>query len=197
MAEEKIEQEINEEKASDNKGLKKKEKEKYLEEIEKLKADVNHWKNEYYMAYADTKNLRNSLEKEHHDAIKYRAEGFIDSLLPILDSFHLALEQEVTDPNLKNYLTGFKFIYRNFVSALEQEGVSEFAPNIGDKFDPKNMDAVDTIIDEEKEINTVTKIFGKGYKLHDRLVRPAMVQVVVNKETKEKNTEENEEKADA
>ena len=75
------EKELKEELEEDLKGLKKKAKEKYLEEIEKLKADVNHWKNEYYRAYADTKNLRDNLEKDHRDAMKYRAEGFIESLL--------------------------------------------------------------------------------------------------------------------
>ena len=54
------------------------------EELAKLKADVDHWKNEYYRAYADTKNLRNNLEKEHSDIIKYRAMGFIEDLLPVL-----------------------------------------------------------------------------------------------------------------
>lgn len=196
MKETKTEKEIKEEQDFEEQGLKKKAKDKFLDEIEKLKADVSHWKNEYYRAYADTKNLRDSLEKEHRDAMKYRAEGFIESLLPVLDSFHLALENEPDDPNLKNYLTGFKFVYRNFVSALENEGVTEYAPNIGDKFDAKTMDAVDSIVDDSKEVNTVTKIFGKGYKLHDRLVRPCMVQVVVKKETKENNNE-NEEKADA
>ena len=56
------------------------------------------------------------------------------------------------------------------------------------------MDAVDSLVDETKEINTITRVFGKGYKLHDRLVRPAMVQVVVKKE---ENNSKDEEKADA
>ena len=52
------------------------------EQIAKLKNDTEHWKNEYYRAYADTQNLRKSLEKEHSDIIKYRAMGFIEDLLP-------------------------------------------------------------------------------------------------------------------
>ena len=64
------------------------------EQLAKLKADVEHWKNEYYRAYADTQNLRKSLEKEHSDIIKYRAIGFIEDLLPVLDSFHVVLENE-------------------------------------------------------------------------------------------------------
>lgn len=164
---------------------------KYEEEIEKLKADADHWKNEYFRAYADTKNLRASLEKDHSQAMKYRAEGFIDGLLPVLDSFHMALANEPTDPALKNYLTGFQYIYRNLVAALESEGVYEIAPVIGEKFNADNMNAVDTVEDEGEE-NRIMKVYAKGYKLHDRIVRPAMVTVSVkHKEPEqEKQTEQ-------
>ena len=153
----------------------KKKVEKLQDEIERLKAESDHWKNEYYRAYADTKNLRNSLEKDFKEAMRYRSEGFIDELLPVLDSFHMALANEPTDPALKNYLTGFQYVYRNLVSVLENEGVSELSPNIGDKFDPHTMNAVDTVEGEEE--NKVVKVYGKGYKLHDRIIRPSMVQV--------------------
>ena len=154
------------------------------EQLEKAKADVEHWKNEYYRAYADTKNLRNNLEKEHSDIIKYRAMGFIEDLLPVLDSFHMALANEPNSPELKNYLVGFQFVYRNLVNVLENEGVKEIAPNIGDKFSDKSMNAVDITVQEGEE-NLVTKVYAKGYELHGRLIRPAQVSVSKNK--KEEN----------
>ena len=150
------------------------------EELEKAKVAVEHWKNEYYRAYADTKNLRSSLEKEHSEAIKYRAMGFIEDLLPVLDSFHMALANEPTSQELKNYLVGFQFVYRNLVSVLENEGVKEISPNIGDKFSDKTMNAVDTT-EQEGEENLVTKVYAKGYELHGRLIRPANVSVSKNK----------------
>lgn len=173
-----------------------KKEEKLKELLEKLNAEVEHWKNEYYRAYADTKNLRNSLEREHREALKYRSEGFIEALLPILDSFHMALANEPSDPALKNYLVGFQYIYRNLVSVLEAEGVSEIAPQVGDEFDPHSMLAIDTI---EGENNKVSKVYNFGYKLHDRIVRPANVQVSVTKveETKQENNDEIEENLDA
>ena len=167
----------------------KKKLEKANDEIEKLKAEVNHWKNEYYRAYADTKNLRNNLEQDYKNALKYRSEGFIEELLPILDSFHMALANEPTDPTLKNYLTGFQYVYRNMVAVLENEGVSELVPEVGKKFDPNTMDAVDTV--ECEQDNLVTKVYGNGYKLHDRIIRPAKVQVgIVKKPESEKTKEE-------
>ena len=172
-------EELKEKKSKDEKKIKELE-----EELAKLKADVDHWKNEYYRAYADTKNLRNNLEKEHSDIIKYRAMGFIEDLLPVLDSFHMALANEPTSQELKNYLVGFQFVYRNLVSVLENEGVKEIAPNIGDKFSDKTMNAVD-VTEQEGEENIITKVYAKGYELHGRLIRPAQVSVSKNK--KEEN----------
>ncbi len=162
--------------------------EKLNQEIASLKIEVEHWKNEYYRAYADTQNLRKSLEKDHKEAVKYRAEGFIENLLPVLDSFHVVLSQEIEDPTLKNYLIGFQFIYRNLVATLESEGVSELAPNVGDKFDANTMNAVE-VQNSDGEEGLVMKVVTCGYKLHDRLVRPANVIVSGKVETKPEENE--------
>ena len=150
----------------------------------KANADRDYWKNEYYRAYADTKNLRNNLEKEQSDIRKYRAMGFIEELLPVLDSFHVVLENEPPSEEIRNYLVGFQFIYRNFVSALENEGVKEIAPKLGERFSDKTMDAVD-VTEQEGEENLVTKVYAKGYELHGRLIRPANVSVSKNKKEEE------------
>ena len=184
-----IKVEIKEKKSKEEKKLKELE-----EELAKLKADSEHWKNEYYRAYADTQNLRKSLEKEHSDIIKYRAMGFIEDLLPVLDSFHMALANEPTSQELKNYLVGFQFVYRNLVNVLENEGVKEISPNIGDKFSDKTMNGVDITVQEGEE-NLVTKVYAKGYELHGRLIRPAQVSVSKNK--KEENEPKEGVKGDA
>ena len=137
------------------------------------------------------KNLRDSIEKDHREVLKYRAAGFIEDLLPILDGFHMALSIETTSQEMKNFLTGFEFIYRNMVSFLENEGVNEVSPKVGDVFDPNTMSALETKFDEG-EPNRVLKVNAKGYKLHDRLIRPAIVVVSTNKkdEPKEENNNE-------
>lgn len=169
-------------------GHKKAKIEKLENELYKARSDIEHWKNEYYRAYADTQNLRKSLEKDHSEAMKYRSEGFIEDLLPVLDSFHMALAKEPEDPTLKNYLIGFQYIYRNLVTVLENEGVKEISPNVGDKFNPDTMNAVE-ITPTDGEENIITYVMTKGYKLHDRLVRPANV-AVSGKPKQENNSEE-------
>lgn len=164
------------------------------EELKKAQADAAHWKNAYYQVYADTENLRKSIQKDHREALRYRAEGFVENLLPILDGFHLALEMPTTSQEVKNYLVGFTYIYNNLVEVIKNEGVTEIAPKIDDKFDMNTMQAVDTVEDEGEE-HLVKKINAKGYKLHDHLIRPAMVITSIHpkkdEENKETNNEEN------
>ena len=168
-----------------------KEENKLKEKLEKLDADCEHWKNEYYRAYADMKNLRDSIEKDHREVLKYRAAGFVENLLPILDGFHMALSCETTSQEMKNFLIGFEFIYRNMVSVLENEGVSEVSPKVGDVFDPNTMSALETKFDEGKP-NRVLVVKANGYKLHDRLIRPSIVVVSTDKKDEEKDKNQNE-----
>ena len=156
------------------------------DKLAKLTSDVEHWKNEYYRAYADMQNLRKQVEKEHREAIRYRAAGFVENLLPILDGFHMALQNEAKSEEMKNFLVGFEFIYRNMLNVLENEGVKEIAPKVGDEFDPNIMQAIETTYDEKAKPNTVNKVNVNGYMLHDRLIRPSIVVVTTNKKDEPK-----------
>ena len=157
------------------------------EELEKAKFDIEHWKNEYYKAFADMANLRKEIEKDHREAIKYRLEDFVDSLLGVLDAFDMAFKVKPSNPETENYLKGFEYVHKQLLSVLEAEGIQTISPNLNDKFDEKTMHAVDTVEDEGEE-NLIKEITFKGYKLHDHLVRAAMV--VVSKHPTIKDVEE-------
>lgn len=165
-------------------------KEDYLkiqEDLVAMTAEAEKWKNEYYLSLADTQNLRRSLQEDHRAVIRYRAEGFLDELLPALDSFYVALSVTPKSDEAKNYQQGFQYIYNQIQNALAEEGVSEILPKIGDGFDPTLMHAVD--VEEGEKENAVAKVYSKGCKLHDRLIRPAMVRVYKKtiKKTEEKS----------
>lgn len=170
---------------------KKKEKDKTSKKIDELNSQVEYWKNKYYTSYADLENLRKAIERDHHEAIKYRSEGFIEKLITPLDGFHLALSMEPKNEEMKAFLQGFSFIYQNIIQAMESEGVSEIVPTLNQKFDVNTMHAVDTIECPDLEENLVVKVYANGYKLHDRIVRPAMVYVSIKKkeEVKDENKE--------
>jgi len=156
-------------------------------ELKEAKAEAEKWKNEYYKAYADLDNLRKNLEKDHSEALRYRSEGFLENLLPALDSFYIALEAAPQGEEAKNYKIGFSYIYNQIQSSLTSEGVSEILPKIGCEFDPKDMHAVD-LVETDGPSNKIVKVLMKGYMLHDRLVRPAMVSVSKTKVKKADET---------
>lgn len=188
--EETKEQEINEtiDEEETKKSKKKKGDDKLICEIERLKKEVESWKDKAYRTAADCDNLRKSYEKDHENLLKYRAMGFVEKLLPALDSFHLSLMVKPDNPALLNYVKGFEMIYRQILSSLEQEGVKQISPEIGVEFDADVMQAID--IKEGEEDNKVLQVYSNGYILKDRLVRPAMV--VVSK----KNIVKDEQKSD-
>ncbi len=157
--------------------------EKMLADQKASKEEVEKWKNAYYTAYADTQNLRKSLAADHQNAIKYRAEGFLENLIPALDCFYYALQPTPNSDEAKNYQIGFQYIYNQIKSALDSEGVVEIEPKVGDEFDPHSMQAVDVVeVDDNEKANVVIKVASKGYRLHDRLVKAAMVIVSKHKE---------------
>ncbi len=160
--------------------------EKKEDSLTKLQKEVDEWKNKYYLVLADTQNLRKSLEEDHREALRYRSMGFLEKLLPALDSFYIALGPTPNTDEAKNYQKGFEFIYKQLNEALMSEGVKEILPKDGDTFDPKTMHALDTV--EGDKDNLVTHVYSKGYLLHERLIKPAMVQV--SKKPEEKKEEE-------
>ncbi|MFA5236114.1 MAG: nucleotide exchange factor GrpE [Bacilli bacterium] len=156
---------------------KKGKKEAQLEE--KLQAalkEIETWKNKYYMVYADMENARKQNEKTLAESLKYRAEGFIENLFPVLDSFKIALDMKTDDEMLKRFLVGFEHIYRQMQYVLDNEGVKDITPMIGAKFDYKTMHALEVEYGEAEE-NTVVRIVARGYQLKDRIIRPSMVVV--------------------
>ena len=167
----------------------KKEERNVEEELLKAKSDAEHWKNEYYKAYADMANLRKQIEKDHRESLKYRIEGFVENLLSILDAFDMALKNKPTTTEMKNYLIGFEYVHNSLLSVLENEGIQILEPKIGDKFDENTMHAVETT-ESDGEENLITQVRMKGYKLHDHLIRAAMVAVSKHPSPKDEKKED-------
>ena len=183
---------IDEETSKDNK-KKNKQEDKLLKQIETLTKEVEIWKDKAYRTAADCDNLRKSYEKDHETLLKYRAMGFVEKLLPALDSFHLSLMVKPDNPSLANYVKGFEMIYRQILSSLEQEGVKQISPEIGSHFDADTMQAID--VKDGEEDDKIIQVYSNGYMLKDRLVRPAMV--VVSKIPEQKDEKESKEKNDS
>ncbi len=124
---------------------------------------------------AEWDNARKRLIREKEDAIRYAAETLLENLLPILDNFEFGLlaAEAAGDQNI---LTGFKMVYTQFQQFLKDNGIAPIDA-IGHPFDPNIHEASQHIPTEEHPEGTVIAQIRRGYKLHDRLIRPALVNV--------------------
>ncbi|WP_041638100.1 nucleotide exchange factor GrpE [Anoxybacillus flavithermus] len=146
------------------------------EKIAQLEAKLAETENRFLRLHADFDNYRRRVRLDMEAAEKYRAQSLVSDLLPILDNFERALQVQVEDEKAKLLLQGMEMVYRSLIEALKKEGV-EAIESVGKPFDPHVHQAVMQVDDQNYEPNTVVEEFQKGYKLKDRVIRPAMVKV--------------------
>ncbi|MED5050897.1 nucleotide exchange factor GrpE [Anoxybacillus rupiensis] len=146
------------------------------EQIAELQHKLQELENRYLRLHADFDNFRRRTRLEFEAAEKYRAQNLVTDLLPVLDNFERALKIQTEDETAKSILQGMEMVYRSLIDALKKEGV-EVIESIGKPFDPHLHQAVMQAEDSGYEPNTVVEEFQKGYKLKDRVIRPAMVKV--------------------
>ena len=177
------EETVNEEAAEEKKEDKKKKKffekkdnsEELKTRIAELEGECARLKNEYLKAYADTENTRKRLQNDFDNQKKYRIQSFALDILPAIDNLERALAQKATPEN-ESYYKGVEMIYNQLVYALSKEGV-EVIEALNQPFDASWHQAVMSEEVEGTESGMVIEVFQKGYKLKERLLRPAMVKV--------------------
>ncbi len=125
-------------------------------------------------AAADLDNTRKRVEREAETQKKYRVQSFALDILPVIDNCEraLAVDKDEDDP----YRKAFVMVQAALVNALKKEGVEEIEA-LGKPFDPNWHMAMISEVKEGVEPGTVTEVLQKGYRLKDRLLRPAMVKV--------------------
>ena len=132
-------------------------------------------KNDQFMRVcAEYDNFRKRSQKEKQDIYSSSKADVIKDLLPILDNIDRA--QDNKEASFEDYKKGIDLIFAQFAQLLEKTGVESFGAR-GDEFDPTIHNAVMTVEDAELGENTVAQVFTKGYKLGDRIIREAVVQV--------------------
>jgi molecular chaperone GrpE len=122
---------------------------------------------------ADFDNFRKRSKREADEAVKFANEGILRALLPIIDNLERALESG-GDP--KATISGVKMVSKQFSQDLRRFGLKGFDAT-GDKFDPKSHEAFEMIPTADTEPGTVVKVYQRGFYMHERLLRPAMVAV--------------------
>ena len=149
------------------------------EETESLREEQDRLENALRRAQADLVNYRNRMETERADLLKYGTQRLLVRLLPILDELTLALDQPSDGKAQESWLEGFRLINRKLNALLEQEGV-EPIDALGKPFDPAEHEALAQQQTADKEDGSVLIVVRNGYKLNDRVLRPAQVIVALN-----------------
>jgi molecular chaperone GrpE len=145
-------------------------------ELDKLKAERDSLLDRLARAQAEFENARRRASKEQQDFRDYAAADTIKPLLPVLDSFERALQVK-SEP--ADFRSGVELIYKQLQDALAKVGVKA-VPAKGEPFDPHVHEAIEMVETTEAPDHEVIEELQRGYKIKDRLLRPAMVKVAKN-----------------
>ncbi|WP_077529462.1 nucleotide exchange factor GrpE [Vreelandella utahensis] len=151
------------------------------DEVAQLREQLQEQKEEVLRAKAEMQNIRRRAEIDVEKAHKFGTEKFVKELLPVVDSLEKAVEsaqnQEVQNEEVVSRIKeGVDMTLEMFTGALSKFNVEQINP-VGEPFDPQKHEAMSMVPSNEAEPNTVIAVMQKGYLLHDRVVRPAMVMV--------------------
>lgn len=153
---------------------KKEKKNKDKEALEKLQKEFDDYKAAHLRVLAEYDNYRKRTANEKLATYGNAVADTVKALLPVADNMDRALSLENGD--LESFKKGVEMIANQFNQAFEKLNITKFA-EVGDEFDPELHQAIGMVDSEEVESGHIAAVFQKGYKLNDKVVRPAMVQV--------------------
>ena len=143
------------------------------ERIATLEADLARAKEDFLRAKAETENVRKRAQADVAAAHKYAVENFATELLAVKDSLEAALATD--SAAVENLRSGVELTLKQLNAAFDKFKLAEENP-VAQKFDPHRHQAI-SMVESEAEVNTVVNVLQKGYKLNDRVIRPALVTV--------------------
>lgn len=141
-----------------------------------LKAEEHH--DAWLRAKAETENVRRRAADDVDKARKFAVESFANELLAVKDSLEAALSVE--SPSVENLRDGVELTLKQLVAAFGRNNLHDIDP-MGEKFDPHLHQAIQ-MVESDQPANTVVTVLQKGYRLHDRTLRPALVMVAKGKD---------------
>ena len=150
------------------------------DELADAQAEIAKLKDAFLRAKAEQDNVRRRAEKDVANGRKFAVEGFAKELLSVYDSLKLALNAEVPDDageGIKGLRDGVEITLKQLQTGLAKFGVEELVPQAGDKLDPNLHQAMSMVDSEDVESGAIINVVQSGFKMHDRLLRAAMVVV--------------------
>ena len=150
------------------------------EDLAQLQSEIEEYRNQYLRGKAEVENIRRRSEQEVANARKYGVERFARELLDVRDSLDQASTVDLEQDNqeiVKKMQEGLLLTLKQTDSLFDKFSITVVVPEIGEKFDPESHQAMSLQPSTEVEANHILMVIQNGYRLHDRLLRPAMVIV--------------------
>lgn len=150
-------------------------------ELLKLKEEKEHYFDRLLRLQADFENYKKRTQKEFQTCNLQVIESFTREILPVIDNFERALESW-SGPKEDTLFKGVQLIYQQMMGILGGQGVKPFS-SLGKPFDPHKHEALMKVPSPEHPENLIIEEIQKGYSLHDKVIRPALVTVSAGRES--------------
>jgi len=144
--------------------------------LEEAREEAKRCKDTAQRVQAEFENFRKRMSREQADAMKRAGERIVLELLPTIDNLERAIDHATADGTSSELLTGVEMVHGQLMDILKKEGVEQIDP-FSQRFDALKHQAVGQAEDTEVTEGTVVEVYQKGYEMHGRVVRPAMVIV--------------------
>lgn len=156
---------------------------KLREKLRACETEKKEYLDGWQRARADFANARKEEELRRGDLIKFASEGLVEDILPVLDSFSMAFgNKEVWEKVDANWRKGVEYIYTQLFSVLESRGLSEIG-KLGEKIDPRDHVVIEGVsVERDEQVDMVVQVIQKGYRLHNKVIRPAKVKAGTKQE---------------
>ena len=157
-------------------------------EIDTLRAERDQFRDRFMRALADAENARKRADKDRREAENYGGSKLSRDLLPLYDNMKRALEAATEDQKAVSaaLIEGIELTMRELVNVFGRHGIKPITPQVGDKFDPKQHEAMFEAPLPGTQAGNIIQVSTEGFMLHDRLLRPAQVGVSSNTNTETK-----------
>lgn len=144
-----------------------------------LIAERDEYRDKFMRALADAENTRKRAERDRREAENYGGSKLARDLLPVYDNLRRALQAAADEPQevAKGLIEGIELTMRELISVFKKHGIDPIVPEVGDKFDPQNHQAMFEAPVPGTRAGEIIQVMTEGFFLHDRLLRPAQVGV--------------------
>ena len=151
-------------------------------EIDTLRAERDQFRDRFMRALADSENARKRADKDRREAENYGGSKLSRDLLPVYDNMKRALEAATEEQKAVSaaLIEGVELTMRELVNVFGKHGIRPITPAVGDRFDPKEHEAMFEAPLPDTQAGSIIQVSTEGFMLHDRLLRPAQVGVSSN-----------------